>query len=112
MAEASPLRIAILLYPGVTALDAVGPWEVLSRLPDIGMRFVAKGVGPIVTEGNVLLLGATHDIAETPSPHIVVVPGGSTTPGQMVDDDVLAWLRKVHETTIWTASVCTGALIL
>jgi hypothetical protein len=61
------------------------------------MRFVAKEVGPIVTEGNVLLLGATHDIAETPSPHIVVVPGGSTTPGQMVDDDVLAWLRKVHE---------------
>lgn len=43
---------------------------------------------------------------------MVVVPGGSTTPGQMVDDDVLDWLRKVHQTTTWTASVCTGALIL
>jgi transcriptional regulator GlxA family with amidase domain len=76
------------------------------------MRFVAQEVGLMVAEGNVLLLGATHDIVETPSPHIVVVPGGSTTPGQMVDDDVLAWLRKVHEKTIWTTSVCTGALIL
>lgn len=107
-----PLQIAILLYPGVTALDAVGPWEVLSRIPDAEVRFVGKEVGPVVTEGGALLLGVTHEIADTTAPDLVVVPGGSTTPGQMVDDDVLDWLRRVHATTTWTASVCTGALIL
>src|SRR5580765_5753083 len=107
-----PFQIAILLYPGVTALDAVGPWEVLSRMPNTEVRFVGKEVGPVGTKGGVLLLGVTHTVAETPSPSLVLVPGGTTTPGQMVDDEVLDWLRKVHETTTWTASVCTGSLIL
>lgn len=105
-------QIAILLYPGVTALDVVGPWEVLSRLPDADVRFVGKEVGPVPTEGGTLLLGVTHTMAETMAPDLVLVPGGATTPGQMVDDDVLDWLRQVHRTTRWTASVCTGALIL
>lgn len=110
--DMTPKQIAILLYPGVTALDAVGPWEVLSRLPDVEMRFVGKEVGPVTVEGGVLLLGVTHTIRETPAPDLVIVPGGSTTPGQMMDDDVLEWLRRAHRTTLWTASVCTGALIL
>jgi transcriptional regulator GlxA family with amidase domain len=105
-------QIAILLYPGVTALDVVGPWEVLSRMPNTDVRFVGREVGPVVTEGGALLLGVSHTVAETPSPDLVLVPGGATTPGQMVDDDVLDWLRRVHEATTWTASVCTGALIL
>jgi putative intracellular protease/amidase len=107
-----PFQIAIYLYQGVTGLDAVGPWEVLSRLPDAEVRFVSKETGPVTTEGSALLLGATHTIAETPSPDLVLVPGGTTTPSQMVDDEVLGWLRKVHENTTWTASVCTGSLIL
>jgi transcriptional regulator GlxA family with amidase domain len=110
--KGSPLQVAILLYPGVTALDAVGPWEVLSRIPNAEIRFVGKEEGPVVTEGGALLLGITHTTAETTSPDLVLVPGGITTPGQMVDDAVLDWLRKVHQTTRWTASVCTGALIL
>jgi transcriptional regulator GlxA family with amidase domain len=107
-----PFQIAILLYPGLTALDAVGPWEVLSRMPNTEVRFVGKATGPLMTEGGALLLGVTHTVWETPSPDLVLVPGGTTTPGQMVDDEVLDWLRTVHETTSWTASVCTGSLIL
>ncbi len=105
-------QVAILLYPGVTALDAVGPFEVLSRMPNTEVRFVGKDVGPLMTEGGVLLLGVTHTLAETPSPDLVLVPGGTTTPGQMVDDEVLDWLHKAHETTTWTASDCSGSLIL
>jgi transcriptional regulator GlxA family with amidase domain len=112
MQNKKPLQVAILLYPGVTALDAVGPWEVLSRMPDTEVRFVGKEAGPIVTEGDTLLLGIAHTLADTPSPDIVVVPGGATTPGEMVDDEVLDWLRQVHQTSLWTLSVCTGALIL
>lgn len=110
--QAKSFQIAILLYQGVTALDAVGPWEVLSRMPNTEIRFVAKEVGPITTEGGALLLAATHTLAETSAPDLVLVPGGMTTPGQMVDDEVLAWLKGVHKTSTWTASVCTGALIL
>ena len=106
------VQIAILLYPGVTALDAVGPAEVLSRIPTAEVRLVGKEQGPIVTEGGALLLGITHTLAETMSPDLVVVPGGTTTPSQMVDDEVLDWLRTVHQTVAWTTSVCTGALIL
>ncbi|CCE11426.1 DJ-1/PfpI family protein [Bradyrhizobium sp. STM 3843] len=112
MNRGTPLQIAILLYPGVTALDVVGPWEVLSRVPGAEVRFVGKEVGPVDTEGGGLLLGVTHELAEATAPDLVVVPGGSTTPGQMVDDEILNWLRQVHATTSWTASVCTGALIL
>ena len=107
-----PFQVAILLYPGVTALDAVGPLEVFSRMPNTEIRFVGKEAGPVMTEGDALLLGVTHAVAETPSPDLVLVPGGTTTPGQMVDDEVLDWLREVHKTTTWTVSVCTGALIL
>ena len=110
--SAAPFQIAIILYPGVTALDAVGPCEVLSRMPNTEVRFVGKEIGSVTTEGGAVLLGVTHTIAETPSPDLVLVPGGMTTPGQMVDDDVLTWLREVHHTTTWTTSVCTGALIL
>jgi transcriptional regulator GlxA family with amidase domain len=108
----SSFQIAILLYPGVTALDAVGPWEALSQIPNAEVRFVGKETGPVLTEGGVLLLGITHTLSETPSPDLVLVPGGTSTPGQMVDDEVLDWLRKVHVTASWTTSVCTGSLIL
>lgn len=106
------LQVAIFLYPGVTALDAVGPWEVLSLMPNAEVRFVGKEVGPVLTEGSVLSLGVTHALAETLSPDLLVVPGGTTTPGQMVDDEVLDWIRTVHRRTVWSTSVCTGSLIL
>lgn len=105
-------QVAILLYPGVTALDAVGPCEVFERMANTEVRLVGKEVGPVMAEGGTILLGISHTVAETLSPDLVLVPGGTTTPSQMVDDEVLDWLREVHKTTTWTASVCTGALIL
>ncbi|MEU5724746.1 DJ-1/PfpI family protein [Micromonospora sp. NPDC047738] len=106
------MQIAILLYPGTTALDAVGPYEVLSRMPGADVRFVGKETGPLLAEGGALLLGVTHTLAETPAPDLVLVPGGTTTPTTMVDREILAWLRSVHQATTWTASVCSGAVIL
>ncbi|MGW5666457.1 DJ-1/PfpI family protein [Micromonospora sp. NPDC003776] len=106
------MQIAILLYPGTTALDVVGPYEVLSRIPGAEVRFVGKETGPLLTDGGALLLGVTHTLAEAPTPDLVLVPGGTTTPTTMVDKEILAWLRSVHEVTTWTASVCSGAVIL
>ncbi len=105
-------QVAIPLYEGVTALDAVGPWEVLSRLPDTEVRFVATEVGPVFTEGGGLALGAAYTLAETPTPDVMVIPGGTGSPSAMVDDELLEWVRTAHETTVWTTSVCSGSLIL
>jgi transcriptional regulator GlxA family with amidase domain len=111
-AYGSQMQIAIMLYPGTTALDVVGPYEVLSRIPGAEVRFVGKETGPLLTDGSVLLLGVTHTLAETPAPDLVLVPGGMTTPTAMVDKEILGWLRSVHETATWMTSVCSGAVIL
>ncbi|GAC66785.1 hypothetical protein GS4_04_00415 [Gordonia soli NBRC 108243] len=87
-------QIAFVTYPGVTALDLVGPYEVLRHLPDADIRFVWRETGPIATDSNVLLLGATHTFGETPNPDIVVVPGGTPTVAvQARDQELLEWLR-------------------
>jgi putative intracellular protease/amidase len=69
------MQIAIALYPGLTALDAVGPYEVLRLLPDAEGALRRRGRGPVVTDSGVLFLGATHSYAETPRPDVMLVPG-------------------------------------
>jgi transcriptional regulator GlxA family with amidase domain len=107
------MQIAIVLYPGLTVLDAVGPYEVLRLLPDAEVRFVGAKAEPVVSDSGVLVLGVTHTYDETPAPDIVLVPGSTPrTATAMADKDLTGWLRRVHETTTWTTSVCTGALVL
>lgn len=106
------MDIAILLFDGLTALDAIGPYEVLSRLPNAQIRFVAAEPGPKRTDNGFLALNADHGLAEFPGPEIVLVPGGWGSHSMMEDPTVLAWLRAAHERTRWTTSVCTGSLIL
>lgn len=106
------MDIAILLFDRLTALDAVGPYEVLSRLPGATVTFVATEPGPKRTDTGRLALLADASLTDLPHPEIVLVPGG---PGQVAaerDDAALDWLRTAHETTTWTTSVCTGSLVL
>ena len=106
------MNIAILLYERVTALDAIGPYEVLSRLPGASLTFVAAEPGPIRTDNGMLTLLAERSIEEAGSPDIVLVPGGPGEVAARAGGQVLDWLRASHETTTWTTSVCTGSLIL
>jgi transcriptional regulator GlxA family with amidase domain len=107
------VQIAILAYPGMTALDAIGPFDVLRGLRGAEFRFVWREPGPIRTDSGVLILGATHGFDETPAPDIVLVGGSITdTMATAANRHVLEWLRKVHVTTTWTTSVCSGSLIL
>lgn len=107
------MRIAILLYEGLTALDAVGPYEVLAHVPGARVQFVAKEAGPKRTDNGFLSLTADHSLAEVPRPDIVLVPGSAnSTDDPMGDRETLDWLRSAHETTRWTTSVCSGALVL
>jgi putative intracellular protease/amidase len=105
-------QIAIVTYPGVTALDFVGPYEVLRRLPDTEIRFVWHEPGPITADSGVLVLGATHSFTETPSPDVILVPGGMSTGQHARDEKLLDWVRRAHQSATWTASVCSGSIIL
>jgi len=105
------MQIAIVLYPGLTALDALGPYEVLRFLPDCDLRFVAHEAGPIIADSGVLVIGATHSFAETPAPDLVLVPGSEAeSPSLMADTAFLAWLKRAHVSSRYTLSVCSGAL--
>lgn len=106
------MQIAIVLYPGFTALDFIGPYESLRWLPDAEVRFVWHEPGPITADSGVLVVAATHSFDETPSPDIILVPGGMTSLEHARDEKVLAWLRRAHETATWTTSVCSGSVLL
>lgn len=106
------MDVAILLYDRFTALDAIGPYEVLSRLPGASVSFVGAQAGPVVSDTGSLSLNVSCSIDEAQRPEIVLVPGGPGEVAARAGEEVLAWLRRVHETTTWTTSVCTGSLIL
>ncbi|GAB2815031.1 DJ-1/PfpI family protein [Streptomyces daliensis] len=103
------MQIAILLYDKFTALDAVGPYQTLSALPDVEAVFVAEEAGPVLDDCRSLSVVA-RPLAEAMRPDLVVVPGG---PGPDTGNETLLdWLRTVDTATTWTTSVCTGSLLL
>jgi transcriptional regulator GlxA family with amidase domain len=106
------MEIAIALYDRFTALDAIGPYEVLSRLPGARVSFAAVEAGPVRTDNGMLTVQADRALAELAAPEIVLVPGGPGEVAARAGQELLQWLRKAHETSIWTTSVCTGSLIL
>ena len=106
------MQIAVVLYPSFTALDFIGPYEILQRLPDAEVRFLWHEIGPVTADSGVLMVGATHTFDETPSPDLVLVPGGPGSAAVARDDAVLDWLRRVHPGAGWTTSVCSGSVVL
>ena len=106
------MQIAFLLYEGVTSLDAIGPYEVLQRMPGAEAVFVAEQRGPVTTETGSLSLVASCAFEEVPSPDILVVPGGYGNRALLEHEPLLDWIRRAHATTTWTTSVCTGSLLL
>jgi len=106
------MRIAIPLYDRFTALDAVGPYEVLQRLPGAEITWLAHEPGPVGTDTGQLQLVADAAFEALPDPEIVVVPGGTGTNDFLEDERLVGWIRRAHETSDWTTSVCTGSLLL
>lgn len=104
--------IAIPVFPRFTALDAVGPYEVLQRIPSIDVVFVGHRRAEVRTENGMLGVSCDATFDEVAAPDVVVFPGGIGT-RQLVNDDVVrVWLQAVHANTTFTTSVCTGALLL
>ncbi|MGW7265127.1 DJ-1/PfpI family protein [Streptomyces sp. NPDC054842] len=106
------MQIAIVLFERFTALDAVGPYEMLCRIPGAETVFVAEQAGPVRNDRGDLVLVAERGFGEVATPDIVVVVGGPGQSAQMENEVLLDWLRTVDRTSTWTTSVCTGSLLL
>jgi transcriptional regulator GlxA family with amidase domain len=106
------LQIAIAVFPRCTALDAIGPYEVLQRVPTFDITFVGHTRGEVRTENAMLGLTADATFEELPEPDVIVFPGGVGTRPLESDERVLSWVRHAHEHTRFTTSVCTGSIVL
>lgn len=106
------MEIAIPLFDRFTALDAVGPYQVLAGLPGAQVRFLGPEAGPVRADNRMLTLVAEAPYEDSPAPDVLVFPGGNGTRALLEDDRVLGWVRRVHEGSRWTTSVCTGSLVL
>lgn len=106
------MQVAIPVFPRLAALDVVGPYEVLQRVPGLDVVLVGAGLGEVRTEYGTLGLTVDATYEDVRAPEVVVVPGGPGTREMVHGDPVLAWLREVHPGTLWTTSVCTGGLLL
>jgi transcriptional regulator GlxA family with amidase domain len=104
--------VAIPLYHRFTALDAIGPYEVLSRLPKARVHFLAAEPGPVRTDNEMAAMVADRSLDDLPHPEVVVVPGGLGSRALLEDEQMLSWIRTAHATSRWTTSVCTGSLLL
>jgi transcriptional regulator GlxA family with amidase domain len=106
------MQVAYLLYDRFTALDVTGPHDVLNSVPGVESIFVGEEAGPYRNESDTLSLVADKSLDEVTNPDILVVPGGYGTRALLDHEPLLGWIRAVDETTTWTTSVCTGALLL
>jgi transcriptional regulator GlxA family with amidase domain len=106
------VHIAIPLFPRFTALDAVGPYEVLQRVPTFDMTFLGHTCGEVRSENGMLALVADATFEQMPEPDVIVFPGGVGTRPLEHDERVLDWVRHAHDGSRFTTSVCTGSLVL
>ena len=108
------MQIAIFVYDYMTALDAVGPYEILSRLPGAETIVIGEQRGPVRCDTRSLALVADAALDEVTAPDVLIVPGwsGSRQENVLQPGPVQDWLRAVDEHTTWTTSACTGAIIL
>ena len=104
--------VAIPLFPSYTALDAVGPYEVLQRIPTFDIVFIGHDRGEVRSENGMLGLSVDATFEEVPAPDVVVFPGGVGTRPLEQDERVLEWIRRAHAGSRFTTSVCTGSLVL
>ena len=106
------MKTSVLIFDGLTALDAIGAYEVLRSVPGWEVEFVAKARGEIRTDSGSLGLSADRSLDEVEQTDIVLVPGGKGNRPLLADEEVLAWLRRLDQGSTWTTSVCTGSLLL
>jgi transcriptional regulator GlxA family with amidase domain len=104
--------IGLVLYPEFTALDIVGPFQTLVDVPGLDVFFVAETAGPVMDHTGRLTLNATHTFSEIETLDVVVVPGGFADRKIDANNPVVQFVKRIHPTTQWITSVCTGSIFL
>ena len=106
------LQTVIPLFPQFTALDGIGPYDILQRVPDIDITFIGHEIGPVRSDNAMLAIHVDATFEDFPNPDLIVFPGGIGTRALETDERVLDWVRQAHQTTKFTTSVCTGSIVL
>ncbi|MEX0300225.1 MAG: DJ-1/PfpI family protein [Kordiimonas sp.] len=106
------MKIAILLYPNFTALDAIGPYEILAHIPGNEVMFVAKDKGLITADSGVLTIEAKHSMDDVQTCDMLLIPGGEGEFSARKETKTIEWIKQMHETSRFTTSVCTGSMLL
>jgi transcriptional regulator GlxA family with amidase domain len=105
------MKIMILLFDNFTALDIVGPYEVLNKLPNAKIYLVGLEKREY-TDTYGLKISANNSIDEISEADILLIPGGFGIDDLLKNEEVLDWIRRIDSTTKWTVSVCSGSLLL
>jgi putative intracellular protease/amidase len=107
------MKVAVFLFAGVTPLDAIGPCDALARLPEVSIEFCAPRAGTVHSQDGFVGLQA-RALGEIDEADVLLVPGGSREglTAVLANQEVLDWVARIHTRTVYTASVCTGSLIL
>ena len=106
------MRLSIVIFDGVTSLDAIGGYEVLSRIPGIEVEFVGLRRGVVAADTRALGLLAYRALSEVERTDILYVPGGPGGVPLETDETFLGHLRRLDATSTWTVSVCNGGALL
>lgn len=106
------MKLSILIFDGFTSLDAIGGYEVLSRIPGMEVEWVAAKRGVIAADTRGLGVLAFRELSEVTATDILYVPGGPGGVKCETDEEVLGWIRRIDATTTWTMGVCNGVGIL
>ncbi|MCZ6859553.1 MAG: DJ-1/PfpI family protein [Alphaproteobacteria bacterium] len=108
------MDIVLFVFDDMTALDLVGPMDIMALMPGAELKIVGQNKGPVRAGKGKRSIGVVADyaLAEVDSGDVLIVPGGMGTRALIHDEAVTGWIAKIHKTTTWTTSVCTGALLL
>lgn len=106
------MKLSILLFDGFTALDVVGGYEVLSRLPGVETEFVSATPGVVAADTRRLGMVTYRDYASAAETDIIYVPGGPGVRPALNDPALLAYLTAASAAATWTFGICNGVALL
>ncbi|BAC88235.1 DJ-1/PfpI family protein [Gloeobacter violaceus] len=111
MSDLQKYIVGLVMYPGMTALDIVGPQTVLGALPNMRLHRIWKTLDPISTDDGMVIVPDTT--FENCPPLDVVCVGGGLGQRAVVDDpQVLEFLRRQGSGAKFVTSVCGGSEFL
>jgi transcriptional regulator GlxA family with amidase domain len=106
------MKLSILIFDGLTSLDANGGYETLARIPGMETEFVAAKRGIVAADTRSLGLAAFRDFSEVTATDILYVPGGPGAFALEKDELFLDTIRRLDKTSTWTVGICNGVGLL